>query len=63
VSSSATYGERRAIMERMGHSTITGTLDTYGHLLPKLDATLDDAIDAMYRGSVEDRRSSVAHPS
>jgi hypothetical protein len=41
----------RAIMERMGHSTITVTLDTYGHLLPKLDAALDDAIDAMYRTS------------
>ncbi len=32
----------RAIMERMGHSTITVTLDTYGHLLPKLDAALDE---------------------
>jgi integrase len=41
----------RAIMERMGHSTITVTLDTYGHLLPKLDAALDDAIDAVYRSS------------
>jgi integrase len=26
----------RAIMERMGHSTITVTLDTYGHLCPSL---------------------------
>jgi integrase len=42
----------RAIMERMGHSTITVTLDTYGHLLPKLDAALDDAIDGMYRSAV-----------
>ena len=41
----------RAIMERMGHSTITVTLDTYGHLLPKLDAALDDAIDGMYRAA------------
>jgi len=41
----------RAIMERMGHSTITGTLDTYGHLLPKLDAVLAYAMDAMYRDS------------
>jgi len=41
----------RAIMERMGHSTITVTLDTYGHLFPKLDAALDDALDGMYRAS------------
>ena len=39
----------RAIMERMGHSTITVTLDTYGHLLPKIDAALDDALDLTYR--------------
>lgn len=42
----------RAIMERMGHSTITVTLDTYGHLFPKIDATLDEALDGVYRGSV-----------
>jgi integrase len=41
----------RAIMERMGHSTITVTLDTYGHLFPKLDAALDEALDGMYRAS------------
>jgi integrase len=41
----------RAIMERMGHSTITVTLDTYGHLLPKIDAALDDAIDNVYQTS------------
>jgi site-specific recombinase XerC len=42
----------RAIMERMGHSTITVTLDTYGHLLPKIDAALDEAIDTVYRFSL-----------
>jgi hypothetical protein len=36
-------------MERMGHSTITVTLDNYGHLFPKLDEALDDALDGMYR--------------
>ena len=39
----------RAIMERMGHSTITVTLDNYGHLFPKLDEALDDALDGVYR--------------
>jgi integrase len=52
----------RAIMERMGHSTITVTLDTYGHLLPKVDGALDDAIDAMYQSS-KLQRGSVAHIS
>ena len=33
-----------AIMERMGHSTITVTLDNYGHLFPKLDQALDEAL-------------------
>lgn len=42
----------RAIMERMGHSTITVTLDNYGHLFPKLDEALDDALDGMIRRSV-----------
>ncbi len=41
----------RAIMERMGHSTITVTLDNYGHLFPKLDEALDEALDGMYRGT------------
>ena len=44
-------------MERMGHSTITVTLDTYGHLLPKIDAALDEALDATYRLPAWLRRS------
>lgn len=51
----------RAIMERMGHSTITVTLDTYGHLFPKIDATLDDALDGVYRNAARpDLRPSSA---
>ncbi|MFN0027366.1 MAG: tyrosine-type recombinase/integrase [Acidimicrobiales bacterium] len=42
----------RAIMERLGHSTITVTLNTYGHLFPTLDAALADGLDATYRESV-----------
>jgi integrase len=34
----------RAIMERMGHSTINVTLGTYGHLFPAIDAQLDQAL-------------------
>ena len=34
----------RAMMERMGHSTINVTLGTYGHLFPVIDAELDVAL-------------------
>lgn len=35
----------RSIMERMGHSSITVTLGTYGHLFPALEAELTDRLD------------------
>lgn len=38
----------RAIMERLGHSSITTTLDVYGHLFPALEAEVTDRLDAMY---------------
>ena len=52
-------------MERMGHSTTAVTLDNYGHLFPKLDEALDDALDGVYRissvgaGTDLDRRAPV----
>ena len=39
----------RAIMERMGHSSITVTLNTYGHLLPGLEEHVTEALDARGR--------------
>ena len=42
----------RAIMERLGHSSIQVTLDRYGHLFPGLDAALTDGLEATYRASV-----------
>jgi integrase len=39
----------RAIMERMGHSSITVTLNTYGHLLPGLEERVTEALDARAR--------------
>lgn len=41
----------RAIMERLGHSTIQVTLGTYGHLFPTLEASLTEALDDVYRGA------------
>ena len=39
-------------MERLGHSTITVTLDTYGHLFPGLEAVLDDQLDDLHRSGL-----------
>jgi len=44
-------GHPRSIMERMGHSSITVTLNTYGHLLPSLEERLTDALDARGRAA------------
>jgi integrase len=35
----------RAIMERLGHSSIQVTLGTYGHLFPTLDEALTSRLD------------------
>ncbi len=41
----------KAIQERLGHSSITVTLDRYGHLFPKLDETLTSRLDELHRGA------------
>jgi integrase len=38
----------RAIMERLGHSSITVTMDVYGHLLPSLDQALTEGLEATF---------------
>ena len=40
----------RAIMERLGHSSINVTLGTYGHLLPTLDEELTQKLNARWIG-------------
>jgi len=52
----------RAIMERMGHSSITVTLDRYGHLLPGLEARLNDALDGAGRAARERAFVSIGSP-
>jgi integrase len=49
----------RAIMERMGHSTIQVTLGTYGHLFPNLEAALTDALDDVYRKAEPARPADI----
>lgn len=41
-----------AIKERLGHSSITVTLDRYGGLFPHLDEQLAQGLDAVLRGSL-----------
>lgn len=41
----------RAIMERLGHSSITVTIDTYGHLFPALDEALSDGLERTYQAA------------
>lgn len=43
-----------AIKERLGHSSITVTIDQYGHLLPAIDEALADGLDATHREALED---------
>ncbi len=40
-----------AVMKRLGHSSITVTYDTYGHLFPALEEALTDSLDRSYRQS------------
>ncbi len=41
----------KAIQERLGHSSITVTLDRYGHLFPKLDETLTARLGDLHRAA------------
>jgi hypothetical protein len=38
-------------MRRMGHSSITVTLGTYGHLFPEMEERLETAMDDVFRAS------------
>jgi integrase len=38
----------KEIQARLGHASITTTLNTYGHLMPSLDAALSDRLDEAY---------------
>lgn len=41
----------KAIQAHLGHSTITVTMDLYGHLFPDDAARLADALEAAYRST------------
>jgi integrase len=41
----------KLIQARLGHASITTTLDRYGHLFPSVEAALADALDATFNGA------------
>lgn len=48
------------IRDRMGHSTITITSDTYGHLYPAEDDRTRQAIDAAFATCRDSRDTATA---
>ena len=49
----------KAIQERMGHSSVTVTLDRYGHLLPALDERIADGLEEARRLAVAARADKL----
>jgi hypothetical protein len=45
-----------AIKDRFGHSSITVTIDQYGHLMPAIDEALTDGFEAACETPVPGRR-------
>lgn len=43
----------KAIQERLGHSSITVTLDRYGHLFPSINEALTTRFDELRREALE----------
>ena len=41
------------VKERLGHESITTTIDIYGHLLPSVDAALMDGLGALFESAVK----------
>jgi integrase len=50
----------KAIQERMGHASVSVTLDRYGHLLPSLGERIADGLDSSFRSA--DQRAPVVAP-
>ena len=51
------------VKQRMGHSSITVTMDRYGHLFPHLEEDLTDRMDDAYRLANEISRVDRANDS
>ncbi len=49
----ASTADPYAVMRRMGHSSITVTYDTYGHMFPERDAEITDRLEDLFRRGVD----------
>ena len=47
-------------MRRMGHSSITVTYDTYGHLFPERDAEITANLESLRRAGADSVRTRSA---
>ena len=52
----------RAVMERLGHSSVTVTINTYGYLMPGLEQQVTGGLDSVYRAA-RARRELIAETS
>jgi len=51
----------KAIQSRMGHSSISVTLDRYGHLFPELDEAIAEAFGTEIVSALSRREQVVVH--
>jgi integrase len=49
----------KEVAARAGHSSVSFTLDRYGHLYPESDAALRDRLDAIYTAGQRDQDAAV----
>ena len=52
----------KVIQERLGHASIKMTMDLYGYLMPGLQETVADALDAEFQTSKSGRKSGRTDP-
>jgi hypothetical protein len=49
----------KEVAARAGHTSVSFTLDRYGHLYPESDAALRDRLDAFYSAGQRDQDAAV----
>jgi hypothetical protein len=49
----------KEVAARAGHTSVSFTLDRYGHLYPESDAALRDRLDALYSAGQRDQDAVV----
>ena len=52
----------KIIQERLGHATIKMTMDLYGYLMPGIQESVADALDAEFQTAKSGRKSGRTDP-